>query len=157
MWSVSRELLSQRQTAVMIMTFLLHYSGRGTIFSYRKKRLSEHQSGVCESQLVQDETQRWPHFHWELYSCQKWQDRHHPHQYLRYERRRVFFFSAQPGTTEYIQCSVRSSVYMCFFLWEVDQQVLRINKYTWDIQLVLETEKIPLEIVFERRSHYNDL
>lgn len=106
-----------KQTLVVaqrcILTFLLHYSGRGTVFSYGTKGLSEHQPGVCESQLVQDETQRWPHVHWELHSCQRWQDRHHPHQYLRYERKKGFFFLCLAwNNNEYIQ-SPWGSVFTC--------------------------------------------
>lgn len=37
-------------------SFCGRYSRRGAVFSNGKKRLSEHQPGICEGQLIQDET-----------------------------------------------------------------------------------------------------
>lgn len=49
-------------------SFCRRYSGRGAFFCNWKEGLSQHQPGVCEGQLVQDEAQRRPHLHRELHS-----------------------------------------------------------------------------------------
>lgn len=127
-------------------------SGRGAVFSHRQEGLSEHQPGVCEGQPVQDETQRWPHIHRELYSRQRWQDRHHPHQYLRYKR--AFFPSAQQVClTQFVQSGPGSAFIWVFFFFCAG---VSANN--------METRKILFEICFIEKklskgnfilSHFN--